>query len=817
MVRTLVTDIRRALIAWRRRPALALAVTATLALALAAALVVAGIVRAVLLSPLPYAAPERLAVVQASMPGQQQAFALLSGPELAVVADRSRAFATLGGVWTRPGVLRTDDGQPAEEIEVGWVTDGFLETLAVSPALGRLPTRQEAAGRGSVILLSDGLWRQRYGADANIVGRRIEFDDERVTVIGVMPASFRLWFPAEFGVPAELDAWLPWGPGLEQLARAFRVFTVVGRLADDSSWSAARAELDAIGADVAAHVDYGSSGFALAARPLADSLRAPVRPVLALLAGIAVLVVLIACANVAHLLLSRAQAQRQELRVRIALGAGRATLWRQHMLDVGTLAAVAGAGGLAVTVVALGALRTAGTAWLPRLSQARLDAGTAMTAVGLVAMVTIAIGAVVAWTTLAAARRSSLHDASRGGSRAPDAARRALVVVQIALSVVLAIGAGLMVRTFVALHRVDLGFDPARVVSMRISLPDVRYPYATGGLRIAEFYRELDDRLRALPAIQAAGATLNPPLSGRPMRPKPYAYRPASGEIPWGTHAADYRTVTPGWFAAVSARLIAGRFLDDRDRWDRPIAVVVDTALADRAWPARPAIGQAIRVELFREGRFVPTWGEVVGVVAPIRMNDLATAAREQVFIAHHQSPQRTMYPAVLTTSDPLAVVPSVQAVVGALEPGLPAFDVRLASALVSDATADTRFALAALAASALVALVLATTGVYAAMAFMAGERRREIGIRIAIGASPASVRRLIVRQGARLILIGTAVGFAGAAATLRLLASLLYGVTTTDPATFACVSAAIAAAGLTACWLPAQRASAADPWRVLR
>jgi putative ABC transport system permease protein len=301
------------------------------------------------------------------------------------------------------------------------------------------------------------------------------------------------------------------------------------------------------------------------------------------------------------------------------------------------------------------------------------------------------------------------------------------------------------------------------------------------------------------------------------MRPRPYAYRLADGEVEWGAIAADYRTVTPGWFEAVGARLVAGRFLDGRDRWDRPIAVVVDTALARGAWPGHDPIGQALRVEIFRDGSFRPQWGEVVGVIDPVRLTSLVQAGREQVYIAHHQSPQRTMYPAIRTSGDPLALVPAVRDVVGTLEPGLPVFDVRLAADYVADTMAQTRFALIGMGIFAGVAVVLAACGVFAALAASVGQRRREIGIRLALGASPLGVFGATMGQGLRLAALGVAAGLVAAAASMRVIDSLLFGISATDGTTFTAVAALLAAVAAVACSLPSARAALVDPCETLR
>ncbi|MCI0433928.1 MAG: FtsX-like permease family protein, partial [Gemmatimonadetes bacterium] len=625
-------------------------------------------------------------------------------------------------------------------------------------------------------------------------------------------------FPADEGVPESLQAWLPWGPGLSELSRGFRVFTVVARLADHATWGEVEADLRAIASAVSREsIEYARTGYDLKAVPLTDGLVAPVRTTLGVLLGVVGIVFLVACANVANLMLARSTERTEELSLRLALGASRFRLWRQLLTESAMLGAAGGLAGLWFASMGIGLLHWLGPEGLPRLRDAVVDTRTLIAATTAAVVAALIFGSVAAAQALAGASGAVLHEQARGASRRSGTARRLLVVTQLALSVVLLSGAGLLVRTFFALNAVDLGFDPVGVVSLRLSLPDVRYPYSSHGRDIAEFYRQLDERLAQLPGVGAVGATVNPPLSELPLRPRPYAYRTAGGEVDWGRVVAEYRTVTPGWFRAMDVGLVAGRFLDERDRWDRPFAVVVDTTLAARAWPGLDPIGQAVRVELFREAVFAPHWGEVVGVIEPLRLNGLVKDEREQIYIAHAQSPQRTMYPAIRTNGDPLAVLPGVAAAVAALEPDLPFFDVRLATGYVTLAMAQVRFALVSLGVFAAMAVFLAAAGVYAAMAFAVGQRRREIGIRLAVGAAPVAIFRSIVGQGLALTATGIVTGLLGALALTQLLVGLLHGVSPTDPATLAAVAVLLGAIALAACWLPAHRAARIDPSETLR
>jgi predicted permease len=811
----LLQDMRLAARNWRRRPLLTAIVLLTLALGISATAVIFSVVDAVILAPLPYVRADQLAVIRAALPGQQQTVTQMAGPEVRDVLDRARTIADGGAIWARPGVL-AGTANESTEIEVGWITSGFLEALGTAPLIGRLPTADEHQ-RTDVMVLEYDLWQQHFGGDPAIVGRRIEFDDEPRTVVGVMPRGFRMHFPAEDGVPPTIRAWLPWGRDLRELTRAFRVFTMVARLDERADFRSLEADLQTIAAAAGReNVEYARSGFALDGEPLAHALVAPVRPTLLVLMGVVVIVLVIASANVANLLLIRETERTTEVALRLALGAGRRRLWRQFLTESLLLGAGGGLAGLGLAMAGVSLLDQLEPAGLPRVDEVAVGGRTLVAALAAAVMAALIFGSVAARHALMNARRATLQGVTRATAQS-SAASRVLVVGQLALAVVLVSGAALLAQSISRMSAIDPGFNPSHVLSTRISLPDVRYPYDTGGPAIAELYRQLDERLRELPGVRAAGATLSPPLSEAIMRARPYAYRAAEGEIEWGAVAADYRTVTPGWFDAIGARLVTGRFLDERDRWDRPIAVVVDTTLARKAWPGREAVGQAVRVELFREGLFRPHWGEVVGVVEPIRLTSLLRAGREQVYIAHHQSPQRTMYPAISHAGDPLALLPAIRGVVRELEPDLPVFDVRLADDYVADAMAQTRFALIGTGIFAVAAVVLAMCGVFAVLAATVGQRRREFGIRLALGASPAAVFNATMGYGLKLAAVSVGLGIAGAATVTRVIGSLLYGVDPADAATFAAVAIMVMVVAALACGLPATRAARVDPSETLR
>jgi len=530
-------------------------------------------------------------------------------------------------------------------------------------------------------------------------------------------------------------------------------------------------------------------------------------------------VLLIACATATNLGLARAADGMRELLTRRALGASRARLARQLLAESLLLGALAAGVGVLFAGAGLALVSAFEPGRLPRLEDSGLDLRVLAYAAAAALAAAVLSGAVTALSAVAAAEASPLSDSVRAGGPRPSRLRRGLVVVQLALSLVVLCGAGLLLRSFAGLQAIDPGFDPRGRLTVRLSLPDVHYRYRDQGAKITAFYRGLDERLRALPGVGAVGATTAPPLSGAAVRSRPYAWRGADGESEWGRVSADYNTVTPGWFEAAGVRLLAGRFLDAGDVRERPLAVVVDEALARRAWPGglAAAVGEPIRVEVFRDGEFQPLWGEVVGVAGSVRQRRLEAAGPEQVYLAHAQSPQRTMFPTLRAAGDPLALVPGIQAAVSELEPELPVFDVRLATEHVADAAAVARFALVTLSAFAAAAVLLAAAGVYALVAHAAARRRHEIGVRLALGATPRRIVRLVLWQGLALAAAGVAGGLALAFAATRALAGLLYGVSPHDPWTLAAASLLLVLVSLVAAWAPARRAARLAPGEALR
>ncbi|HJO03053.1 MAG TPA: ABC transporter permease [Acidobacteriota bacterium] len=815
--RGLAQDLRVAVRQWARSPLAALVVMLTLAIGIGANTAIFSVVNSVLVRPLPYPEAGQLVVVHTELQEQGETVPASSPPEFQDLLDHADAFASLGAMWYRPAAL-TDDGVEPEDIDVAFVSAGLLPTLGVEPLLGRFPRPEEDLDRSRVVLLAHETWQRRYGGDPDLVGRTIEFDGVARTVVGVMPADFRMLFPPDIHMPPRVAAWMTWGGSYDEYPRRWRVMTVVGRLQPQLSAAAATAELRGVADQVRSdHADdYAGSGYDLRIEQLADDLVAHVRPTLVLLLAAVGFVLLIACANVANFMLGRSVNASRELAIRGALGASGWRLLRQLVTESAVIT-FAGAGlGLVLARWGIRTLPLLAPADLPRLEAVGID-GPVLLFTCLVAIGTsLVFGSAMAMQLRSRGRAAVLKEGARALTGAgSERVRSALVMGQIALSLMLLVGAGLVVRSFALLSQVDPGFESSDVLTMKLSLVDAHYPYSEPA-KIAEFYRQLVSRVGELAAVGAVGATTQLPLDGSRYSLAPYAYEAEAGVVEWNSIAADYRTVTAGWLEAMGARLVEGRTIARTDDLDTARVVVIDEILARQAWPGTSAVGQRLQVEVFLAGERYSEWAEVVGVVEHLR-HQPGTLGSEQVYIAHAQAPQRTMALTIRTDADARSLVESVRGIVHELDADQPLQRVRPLSEYLGESIAPLRFALTLLGAFAVVALVLATLGVYGIVSYGVTQRTREIGIRMAIGASPTAVVRAVVGRTAVLAATGVALGLLGALALSQFMSGLLFGVAPTDPVVFGAVAVLFTAVALGACYLPARGASRLAPASALR
>ena len=805
------TTLRDARYAWRslwRSPGFALATVLTLGLGIGASTAIFSVVDAMLLSPLPYRDSSRLTFIWSDMTEAGYPRAPLSGPELGDLRTRATLFDGFGAIWANSAAL-TGDGEP-QRLRVGFVTTDFFTVLGAGAALGRtFAAEDEAKGAPPAILLSAALWRRRFGGDPGVVGRRVVVNGRPTTVIGVMPASFRLLLPTDSSVPDDLEAFLPFRRGLTESERGQQYLRVVGRLKAGVTLAQGRREIDGIAAQISREFpEYGSAGRRYDTVSLhADGVR-EIRPtLLALFAGVGILL-LITCVNVAGLLAARAAARREEISLRIALGAGRLRLFRQCLVEGIVLALLGACVGVAVAGAALLALVAARPESLSRIAAATIDgrvlAFTAGTALLWGVLLSLAPLAEVLRTSTAAGLK-------RAGRRAQTRMRTILVAVQVALGVVLVVGAGLVARSFVRLQGVDPGFVPDHVLSFRLGLVGARDGDSHA---FNAFSRTFEKEVAALPGVTAVAAVSHLPFDHIPNWGGPYLATPGADETT--APMADYRAVTPDFFAAAGAHLVAGRGFTEADDENVAPVVMVDERLAKLTWPNRSAIGQRLGLDPQSNGH-PASWATVVGVVRHLRHTSLMEEVREQVYFPQRQINRNPVAYLVRTRSDPAALAAPIRGILARLDPSLPISEVRLLKDSVVGARGVQRFTLILASAFAAAALLLACVGLYGVVAYAVAQRRREFGVRMALGALPRQVRGLVLRDGLRIAGVGLALGIPAAVAASRLLRSQLFGVTPRDLASYGLAVGILALAAVGASWFAARRATSASPLEVLR
>jgi putative ABC transport system permease protein len=793
---SLAQDLRYAWRGLRRSPGFAAAAILTLALGIGANTAIFSVVNALLVQPLPYRDSSRLVFVWADMTASGYPRAPLSAPELVDLRDRTTRFESFGAIWANTAAL-TGDGDP-EQLRIGLVTTNFFNVIGVDAALGRtFTTDDESDGLPIAILLGAPVWQRRYGGDRSIVGRRILLNGQPVTVVGVMPPAFRLLLPPDAAVPDDMQAWILFNRNFTRGPRGQMFLRVVGRMRSGVTLEEARREIDGVGAAISREfTEYGNGGRAFTTVGLqADGVRELRQPLLALFAGVAILL-LIACVNVAGLLVARAAARSRETALRLALGAGRVRLLRQYLVEGLVLTTAGAAAGLLVARVALPSILALRPASLDRLGAAQID------------------GRVLAFTLAEAIRLDLLPALRQEGRRMAGSlqyrTRAALVVAQIALGVVLLVGSGLLIRSFQRIQALNPGFASESRLTFKVALPGSRYRNRDA---FNAFSRRVQEELSALPGVVSIGAISHLPFDNLPNWGGPYLAAP--GDDSNAPHT-DLRTVTPGLFETIAAPLVDGRFFTEDDGPRRDMVAIVDDLLARRAWPGQSAVGRRVWIDPFSIGHpAVPA--TIVGVVRHLRLRSLVDPLSEQVFLPERIVNRSPLAFVVRTSIAPEEVTAAVRRTIAALDPQLPVYEVRPLESFVADARAMQRFTSLLAGAFAAAALVLACVGVYGVMAYATARRRYEFGVRLALGAQRQQVVGLVVREGGRLLLAGVAAGVAVGVLAAHALQSQLFGVTPRDPATYGIAAAVVSCAALAASWLPARRAAAADPLDALR
>jgi putative ABC transport system permease protein len=804
-------DLRYAWRALAKAPGFSAAVIVTLALGIGINAAIFSVVHAMLLAPLPYRDADRLVFVWSDMTDAGYPRAPLSGPELKDLRERSTTCSAFAAIWSNTAAL-TGEGDP-EQLRIGFVTADFFDVLGARPALGRTFRREDAApGAHPTILLAWSVFQRRYAADPSLVGRDILINDNAATVIGVLPRDFRLLLPPDSAVPDDLQGWRPFGPNLERSPRGQQFLRVIGRMRPGTTVSQARDDISAIARQISREfTEYGSAGRIFNTVPLHDDAVREIRPaLLALFAGVGILL-LIACVNVASLLIARAAARRTETALRLALGASRSRLGQQFVIEGVLLAVLGGAAGLAAGYGLLRGLVALRPDALSRIEMSRFDLPVLVftLAMALLWGFLFSLAPLVEVSNVHLA--PALQRQGRGASgRIRYRTRAGLVVMQLGLSTVLLVSAGLLVRAFVHIQRVDPGFRAAGILTFRVAVPFQRY---AGRAEFNTFSRELERTLLSVPGVSAVGAISHLPFDELPNWGGGYV--PETSVDRTNAPNADYRTVTPGLFETLGVRLVEGRAFTEDDQDGNPV-VIVDQRLAARMWPGRSPLGQHLIVDPGSDG--TPTVKvTVVGMVRHLRLRSLVADLTEQIFFPERLVVRNPMAYVVRADREPASLTADIRAAIGRLDPRLPIYDVRPLETYVASARATRRFTMLLAAAFALVALVLACVGVYGVLSYAVARRRHEFGVRLALGAAPARVVREVMREGLALAVAGCAAGLVLAAISSRLLGSQLYGVGPRDPLTFGAGAVVLGVSAAMACWVPARRATAVSPMEALR
>ncbi|HEX6107349.1 MAG TPA: ABC transporter permease [Gemmatimonadales bacterium] len=792
-------DLRFALRSLARTPGFALAAVATLALGIGANTAVFSVVHAVLLRPLPFEAADRLVMVWGRHVtiGRETA----SLPDFLDWRRDARRFEGMAAV-TQTRYNLAGDGEP-EVIRGARATAALFPLLGVGATVGRVFVGDEERGGASrVVVLSDGFWRRRYGANPDVVGRSIQLSGVPHIVIGVAPPALRLQHDVDVWAPLVTDT---------TLGRRADFLTVIGRLRPGVTVPQAQEELSTIAARLEREYPESNSGWSAEVIGLQEDMVAGVRPALLVFMGAVGLVLLIACANVANLMLARITSREREVTIRAALGASRRRLARQLLTESIVLALAGGTVGLLLAVWGVQAVRLLEPGTLPRAAEVDLDLEVLGFAIGLALVTGLLFGLVPAWRVLGGDLHAGLKDGGRGtGASGVQRARAALVLAEVALAFMLLVGAALLLRSFERLQRVDPGFAGQGLLTARIAFP--RNGYAEEERRVA-FGTELLERLRATPGVRGAALVSDPPLGGNPPA---WSFliggveQPAPGVV----QDALVHFASPDFFSLFGIPLLEGRAFSASDRAGAPPVALIGRALAERYWPGQSPLGQRIT---FGDPADSAAWLTIVGVVGDVRQETLAAPTHPQAYIPVAQFAPRTVVVGVRGEGDPLALLPTLKRRLAELDPALPLSEIATMDQVVAATLARPRLNAGLLGGFALAALLLATVGIYGVITYGVVQRTRELGIRMALGAGSARLLREVVSQGLLPVAAGLALGAVGALLGTRVLRSLLFGVGATDPLTFAGVTVVLLLVALIASYLPARRASRADPMVALR
>jgi len=795
---TLFQDIRYGLRMLLKHKGFTAVAIIALGLGIGANTSIFSLVNGVLLRPLSYPNPEQIVYFEGQNPRSGITDSNVSFPDY-LDWSKLEAFSHLAAFYTASATFSAPNSEP-ERVPRAGVSSSFFSVLGVQPAIGRaFLAEEDQAKKENVAILSEGLWKRRFGADPKIIGTQVMINSLPRTVVGVMPAGFDF--------PEGTQVWWSMPINPQEEPRDNRSFSVIGRLKPGVPLAQAQSQVSTINARLAKAYPEASTGWDANLSLLQDRLVKSVRPSLLVLLGAVALVLLIACANVANLLLARAASREKEVAIRTALGASRTRIIRQMLTESLLLSIIGGALGLFLSVWLTDLLISLNPPDSPRFGEVNLDYRVLAFTIALSGLTGLVFGLMPALQASKLDVSGSLKQGGRTGEgNRRTSARSLLLIGEVALSLMLLIGAGLLIKSFLRLQEVKPGFNPQNVLTASISLPGAKYKENP---QRAEFYRALIERLKALPGVQSVGAGVNLPLGasgysiGRAFIPEG---RPMTTEE---SRNASFSAATPEYFQALQIPLIAGRAFTDRDTEEAPKVIVINKSMAIQSFgSAEAALGK--RLTIWRDEKFLR---EIVGVVGDTKPQSLDLEAGAQMYVPHAQDAGWGFMALVIRTAgDPASMAPAVRREVLSIDKGQPIYNVRTMEDVVAQSMGTRRASTLLFTVFAGAALILAAVGIYGVMAYSVTQRTQEIGIRMALGAQTGDVLRLVVRQGMVLTLIGIAVGLAGSLGLAKVIASLLFDVPATDPATFLGIPLLLILVALIACYLPARRAARLDP-----
>ncbi len=812
---SLLHDLRYSARSLLKHPGFVITITSILALGIGANSTIFSVVNAVLIRPLPYEAPDRIVMIWETNQSKAVTRSIVSPADFLDWREQNHVFEHLAAFrfWY---YTVTGAGDP-ERYQGARVSAGFFPLLGIKPEFGRnFGPEEEQVGRDHVVILSHALWQSRFGGDRNIIGQLLTIDGEPFTIIGILPANFRFTRVLN----AELELWMPISFTPQQLTRADRSIIVYGRLKQGVPLSQAQAEMDGITHRLEQEYPKTNSGWAAQVNNLQDQAIQPVRPTLLILMVVVGFVLLIACANVANLLLTRATARQKDIAIRLALGSSHSRLMRHLLIESLLLALLGGAAGLLLAYWGINVLNVILPDRVPHLEKFSLD----LRVLGFTLVVSLLVGVIVGLIPGLQASRLNLSETLKEGGRALSEApsrrrlRNLFVILEVTLTVPLLISAGLMLRSSLLLQNIDRGINLKNVLTMQISLPKAKYSTAQ---QTATFYRRALQRIQSEPGVQSASAVNFLPLTNLGDATS-LTIEGGNPPPPGQEITVSYRVIDQNYFRTMGIPLLRGRYFMEQDNDESHGVVMINQTMARRYWFDQDPVGR--RLQPHFPAAKVPwrpessnTWLTVVGVVGDVKEDGLNDQTSAEIYVPYLQNPSSLMNLLVRSTSDPLRLVPGVRGQVLAVDEDQPVYNIKTMENVFSQSLAAPQVITSLLATFAAVALILAAIGVYSVMSYSVAQRTHEVGVRMALGAQQRHVLRMILGQGLKLVLVGVVIGVTTAFAVTRVVSNLLFGVTATDPAIFVAVPLLLVVIAILASYLPARRALKVDPIIALR